>query len=96
MTTPRITPRVLPMTKNDSTPQTMYTMANVSSFAGDEGRLPTWPRGLAESGRSKGPTRLGRIDGRLARAGGVVDFLGVTRPGLRLSLATPGTVPASA
>jgi hypothetical protein len=71
-------------------------MANVSSFAGDDGRLPTCPSGLPASGRSNGPTRFGRIEGRLARAGGAVDFLGVTRPGLRLSLATPGTVPASA
>ena len=91
-TMPRTTASVPLSTKNDAMPTAMYTTANTASLVGDDGLLPTCPSGRLGSGRSNGPTRFGRTGPRFARAGGNADFLGVTRPGLRLSLATDDTV----
>jgi hypothetical protein len=94
-TTPTIVPSDPDSTKNDTSPHPKYTAANRYSFWGDVGRRPTWPSGAEESGRAKGPTRLGKIDLRSRGVGGGVDpFLGVTRPRpLRLlSFATTETV----
>jgi len=52
-----------------------------NSTRGEDGRLPTWPGVFGVTG--------GRGPGRSAGS-----FGGVTRPRLRLSLATPRTVPA--